>query len=98
MFYRLYTLLEQAAHELDLALAREKSGSRQAANTFECYSSHLQRMQKLTEERDAHAAGILDQLITRMALCSATEVSAAAQINHVNEAVATYRKKAQELV
>jgi hypothetical protein len=57
-------------------------------------------MHKLAEERDAHtqAADVLDQLVTRMALCASTEESAAAQIRYVTEATATYRQKAQELV
>ena len=53
VFYRLYTLLEQATHELDLAMAREKSVCRQlGGSTFEHYSSLLQKMNKLQEDKD----------------------------------------------
>ena len=94
-------LLEQATHVLDLALAKEGGDSRRlGGSTFELYSSHLQRLHKLKEEREAHdqAAGVLEQLVTRMALCAATEESAISQIRYVTEVAQDYRKKTQELV
>ena len=101
VFYRLYTLLEHATHELDLALAREKSDCGQlGGRTFNQYTELLHSMHQLKEERDAHleAAGALDQLLTRMALCLPTEQSATTQIQCVAEAITSYRKKADELV
>ena len=100
VFYRLYTLLEQASHELDLAMAREKSDSgRLGGGSFEHYSSLLQRLHKLQEERDAHeqAAQTLDQFSTRLALCIASEDSAIGQLNYVAEMTASYKRKAEKL-
>ena len=101
VFYRLYTLLEQATHELDLAMAREKSDCRQlGGSTFEHYSSLLQKMNKLQENKDAHtqAAEALDQFATQTALCAGTEASAATQLTQVAEATAAIRTKADEVV
>ena len=101
MYYRLYILLEQATHnnELDLGLARERSDCGQlGGRTFEYYSLNLHQLFKLEEERDAHnqAANTLEQLVTRMALSTATEESAISQIAYVKDSITSYRR--QELV
>ena len=49
VIYWLYILLEQASHELNLAMAREKSdGGQMGAGSL------LQQLHTLQEERDAH--------------------------------------------
>ena len=101
MFYRLYSLLEQASHELDLMMVRERSDCGQlGGSTFEHYSSLLQRMHKLQEEKKVQeqTAQILEQLIPLLALCVPTEASAAAQTNSTQEAIETCKKRTQELV
>ena len=99
VFYRLYTLLEQAAHELDLAMAREKDG-RLDGNTYEHYTFLLQRLHKLEEDEAKHtqAAETLDQLATQMALSVTTETSAAARISFAVEMITKCRQRARELV
>ena len=98
IFYRLYTLLEQAAHQLDLRLAKGKTGSGVLGGKE--YSKHLMTVATLKEEREAHilAVGVLEQLATQIALCATTETSVEAQIAHVREAISSYRKKTEELV
>lgn len=101
IFYRLYTLLEQASHQLDLKLAQEKNGSEQLGGvTFMEYSSKLETLHKLTEERDGHvqAVGVLEQLVTRMALTATSEDSAQAQICYVKDMIHSYQQKIHELV
>jgi hypothetical protein len=99
IFYRLYTLLEQAAHQLDLQLAQERSGGELGGETFGEYSQKIEKLHQLTEERDAHVQAIaaLEELVPRMALTATSEDSARAQINYVEQGINECRKKAQEL-
>ena len=98
IFYLLHTLLEQAAHQLDPRMAKEKSVL--GGKMFQEYSKHLMTVATLKEERDAHilAVGVLEQLATRIALCATTETSVEAQVVHVREAISSYRKKTEEMV
>jgi hypothetical protein len=99
IFYRLYTLLEQAAHQLDLQLAQERSGGELGGETFGEYRQKIEKLHQLTEERDAHVQAIaaLEELVPRMALTATSEDSARAQINYAEQGITECRKKAHEL-
>ena len=99
--YPLYTLLEQASHKLDMKLAQEKNCSGQLGGvTFMEYSFKLETLHELTEERDGHvqAVGVLEQLVTRMALTATSEDSAQAQIRYVKDTIHSYQQKTHELI
>ena len=63
IFFRLYTLMEEACHELDLAAA---DLSNEGGVSFSAYSADLQALSKLKDEAQMCEHGIhtLDQLCT----------------------------------
>ena len=50
-------------------------------------------MATLKDETDAHvlAVGVLEQLATRIALCSTTEESAQGELSHVKDAITSFK-------
>lgn len=71
IFYRLYTLLEQAAYELDLLLAEKTNCGEIGGSTYGRYLSLLQKKHKLEEQRDTYLQSLngLQQLSTCLAVC-----------------------------
>lgn len=71
VFFRLYTLLEEACHKLDLAFAKSTGSlSTEGGYSFDNYVSALHQLFQLKEETEqqTQAVSVLDQLSTYLAL------------------------------
>jgi hypothetical protein len=70
VFYRLYTLLEESAHKLDLSAAMLAQDGSGGGVSFANYSSALQEMSSLKEqsEKQTQLVTTLEQLSTYLAL------------------------------
>lgn len=85
MFFRLYNLLENTCHELDLAYA-QATGSLdiQGGASFDKYSSALHRLSLLKDEAEQQkqTVSVLEQFSTYMALTVPEESPSLDKIRH----------------
>ena len=72
VFYHLYTLVEEACHELDLRVANMTSTQNTGVGgvSFETYVSNIHKLFALKEEsaKQSQVVSVLDQLLTYLAL------------------------------
>ena len=96
IFYRLYTLLEEACHELDVKAQLQDS---QAGASYDRYISALRQQSALKEDQERLAVQVnsLEQLVTLLGI---TLPSAASQpaYNHLCSEVAERREKLKKVV
>lgn len=67
MFYRLYGLLEEACHELDLAFADKSGLLNQGGASFDRYASALKSLFK-EKDKQTQVVSVLEQLSMYVAL------------------------------
>ncbi len=99
IFFRLFTLLEESCHELDLLLAQHSNSHLRTGSTFEEYSTALRNRHQLREQSAMYLERVeqLEQFANFVAL-TASQVDTSELLDHTRTAVTTYRKKQQEAV
>lgn len=100
IFYRLFSLLENAVHQLDLELAA-KSCSTGTSTSFAAYIQATQQLATLKEDRDRvqERATIVEQVTTLSAVNqSATFVTTPLLISAMLQEAAKLRQELQDIV
>ena len=95
IFFRLFTLLETACHQLDLSLATQGEQD-DTRHSYRLYSNALSSLTKLEEERNHNEeeAQAAEQLSTFLAVRGVAHT----QVEFCQQAAAELRRKVQDLV
>ena len=99
VFYRLFTLLKQACHELDLAVVQEASSEARAGATFERNMTALRQLYCYQEQKRTHEerATQLEQLANFLAI-SLGQAENSQALKLVHQEAASCRHRAHERV
>ena len=101
VFYRLYTLLEEACHELDLLSAQQTTAHLKSGGTFDAYCVALRNRQRLKEQSSTYLqrAEELEQLASLLVLtASQVQVDTSQLLDAARTQAVSYREKVQQTV